>query len=734
MGEVPPTIIKGSISLIQSFAPNTNGEISSLYVKEAKVSLLGHQLMSTESEEGGEFSLALSDGFLKEKYSLSPKDKEIPLKLLAQYWIDELEFGILSHQILAKRGKTIDIGDLSMIATGGLKGQVLLSDGGEVGHIDVYVKGTSVITQCDSHGNFTIPSLVEGVWEMGFRAPNYGEVILKGVKTESGVLQKLDPVTLFPKERVDGFIIVKGNKAWLSEKTVNVRIQYSKAVKLIRWSAKGTFEGIEWQPTDLISKHQGVINFATTFTEDGEKEIVVQFSDGFYTEVQKVVSFIIDTSPPKMATHLEWSGSHKNHIVAKWKRSSSIDLLNQKIQFFKGEECETPLNLIDLQSAEVESKSLDLVQSGVYTYQVLSVDHDGLETLSLCSDPISSSYDWRVTPLVSGKKENHLEVSTLIDHEKNIMTLVPEQEGHIHFYKWDGVKWQADETLSLPTSSLSEIDSHMAAGQIFVATLDESQKASVYARGGEGFELLGDNNFTEGPVMGIEVAVAGETPLLVYQDATQNKQLVSKVWRNQAWENEDSLGVINSNNYQLFKGLNQESWLVYLDANNTEELKSLQYSGSEWAASHSFASPLLEVKGFDLLKSSKGIYLLALKEENEKSKAEIYSLGESSWDTQVVGLLSSPFGRSPSVYLNEDVFYLAYIAGNTEQSLVVFKWQDSSWQPLEDLPSLNSLSLARIYGKGSELSIFTWGKNEQLEESGNLIEYAKFMTSLPKSP
>ena len=102
-----------------------------------------------------------------------------------------------------------------------------------------------------------------------------------------------------------------------------------------------------------------------------------------------VNTFTVDASAPNAATSLTWSESSPHNstsITAEWTKSDSVDLANQKIQFYSDDSCITTSgSLIDLASSSDESYSFTAPDDGTYTYKVTSIDTATNETTSDCS-------------------------------------------------------------------------------------------------------------------------------------------------------------------------------------------------------------------------------------------------------------------------------------------------------------------------------------------------------------
>ncbi len=100
----------------------------------------------------------------------------------------------------------------------------------------------------------------------------------------------------------------------------------------------------------------------------------------------------LDSTPPSAATSLSWIESSPHNTVnvnASWAKSVSVDLANQKIQFYSDSSCTiTSGSLIDLASSSTQTRAFTGTDGNTYTYKITSIDTTGNLTDSACSDPM----------------------------------------------------------------------------------------------------------------------------------------------------------------------------------------------------------------------------------------------------------------------------------------------------------------------------------------------------------
>lgn len=100
-------------------------------------------------------------------------------------------------------------------------------------------------------------------------------------------------------------------------------------------------------------------------------------------------NILYDITVPNAATSLTWSETSPHNstsVTASWIKSNSVDLANQKIQFYSDATCTvTSGSLINLASNSVQTRAFTGVDGNTYTYKITSIDNATNQIVSACS-------------------------------------------------------------------------------------------------------------------------------------------------------------------------------------------------------------------------------------------------------------------------------------------------------------------------------------------------------------
>lgn len=99
-------------------------------------------------------------------------------------------------------------------------------------------------------------------------------------------------------------------------------------------------------------------------------------------------NFLDRTGPiqPSQLTWVEPLIQNSSTVTASWTPSSDTDLASQKIQFYQGAACDTPIGSeINLSSITSNTQSFTASIDGAYTYKIISGDQKGNASVSDCS-------------------------------------------------------------------------------------------------------------------------------------------------------------------------------------------------------------------------------------------------------------------------------------------------------------------------------------------------------------
>lgn len=99
-------------------------------------------------------------------------------------------------------------------------------------------------------------------------------------------------------------------------------------------------------------------------------------------------NFLDRTGPiqPSQLTWVEPLIQSSSTVTASWTPSSDTDLTSQKIQFYQGETCDSPIGSpINLSSITSNTQSFTASNDGDYTYKIISSDQRGNASFSDCS-------------------------------------------------------------------------------------------------------------------------------------------------------------------------------------------------------------------------------------------------------------------------------------------------------------------------------------------------------------
>jgi len=136
------------------------------------------------------------------------------------------------------------------------------------------------------------------------------------------------------------------------------------------------------------------------FTIEGNKLKITFHSDGSVTrdgfQIKWSTAVVTDDGvPPEAASALSWaqtSPSDSLLLTAQWTKSSSADLVNQKLQFYSDDHCGTTMGgLIDLVSQSTQSSDFTGFAGNTYTFRVMSLDYFGQSSFSECSPSVAIS-------------------------------------------------------------------------------------------------------------------------------------------------------------------------------------------------------------------------------------------------------------------------------------------------------------------------------------------------------
>ncbi len=155
------------------------------------------------------------------------------------------------------------------------------------------------------------------------------------------------------------------------------------------------------------------------------------------TDTATVSITVDDPNAPSAASSLSWSETSPHtslSLTASWTKSSSSDVVSQKIQFYTGAACNSASGgPIDL-SASAQTRSFTGTDGSTYTYKITSIDGANNPTDSSCSASIeiNASAPASATSLVWSQSSPHSSTSVTAAWTKSVASDLSNQK--IQFY------------------------------------------------------------------------------------------------------------------------------------------------------------------------------------------------------------------------------------------------------------------------------------------------------------
>ncbi len=704
------------------------------FIKGAKISLIGNDQQFAITQDDGSFFLIIPDRLLNldETKSATPEE----LGIYVEYNSQEGDFGVQKTNIKVIKGETLDIGNLELQRTGNIQGRVELAEQNDFTGVDVFIPGTSFSAKTDKDGNYKISNIPEGSWTLRAEQDGFNHSTVTKINVIANETAQIEDLVLFVSTGVQGKVVIADGVDFIESQKVKVALYFSEETTIMRWSEDTTFSGIEYQVITKDQLNQGFAIIEYEFKTDGEKVLYAQFSDP--DGIENIVSdkINIDTSAPEVATQLNWLGSSQDQITAIWKKSSSSDLANQKIQFFKGKACEEVYKTIDLGDDSVQQKTLNHVPAADYSFKIMSIDRNGYESLSLCSPAIESKFQW-----------NYLGERFFTDVEINESASIFMAEGipylayphdfktkPLRIFKYVDNNWEVIAELE---GVHPEFTSLYVKNQVIYLAYSSSTEPANVKKYEEGvWTSVGRENFSVWGAKNITLKFDQDTPYVAYEDQSINGGAINfQKWNGSDWE---QMGYAGMNGMQYSRNesysfeIDEQNHIPYLvltnytkAGQNQDPLLVFRFINDTWESLH----PQFDIhntKKTSLFIEDGVVYISYSAGVNGEEIGYVIKYENDEW-SQLGSEFSTMNTTSQSLYVSKGIPYVAYVDEQEFKSAKVTYYKDGEWSILgEDVISSPNSRFIEIVGNEDHLFVFT-AEPENNFWKGSALEYTQFM-------